>query len=47
MIEFQLAEMYRTAGNKQKAIERYKAAVQKDPKNNRVRMRLKELESKP
>jgi len=44
-IDFQLAELHRAAGSRDKAIERYKAAIQKNPKDTRARTRLKELES--
>lgn len=49
MTDFQLAELYRARGDKDKAIARYKSAIEKEkgPAANRARQRLKELESKP
>jgi tetratricopeptide (TPR) repeat protein len=43
-IDFQLAELYRASGDRARALERYKLAVQKNPNHQPAKNRLAELE---
>lgn len=43
--DFQIAEIYRTLGNKDKAIEYYKKTLEKQPNNGQAKRRLQELTS--
>ncbi len=45
-IDFQLGELYRELGEKDKALPRYKAALEKDPGLQPARARIAELEKK-
>jgi photosynthetic reaction center cytochrome c subunit/tetratricopeptide repeat protein len=45
-IDFQLGEYYRSKGNTEKALARYKAAVEKNPNDARAKARVAELEKK-
>jgi tetratricopeptide (TPR) repeat protein len=42
-VDFQLGELYRAAGERDKAIARYRMALQKNPQNQQARRRLHEL----
>jgi hypothetical protein len=42
-----IGEEYRRQGNREKAIERYRAALTKNPDNGMVKQRLQEMEKKP
>jgi len=44
-IDFMLGELHRQRGEKDKAIARYRAVLQKDPNNARAKQRLVELGS--
>jgi len=42
-VDFQLGELYRAAGERDKAIARYRMSLQKNPQNQQARRRLDEL----
>jgi Tfp pilus assembly protein PilF len=42
-----IGEQYRRLGERDKAIQRYRAALAKSPQNVMARQRLEELEKKP
>jgi hypothetical protein len=42
-VDFQLGELYRAAGERDKAIARYRMSLQKNPQNTQARRRLDEL----
>lgn len=44
MVDFQLAELYRTLNNKDKAVEYYQKTLQKMPNNQQAKRRLEELQ---
>jgi tetratricopeptide (TPR) repeat protein len=46
-IDTMIAEQYRLLGNREKAIERFRIALQKSPQNAMAKQRLEELEKKP
>ena len=45
-IDFELGELYRERGDTEKAVARYKMALEKEPKFSRARRRLEELSQK-
>jgi tetratricopeptide (TPR) repeat protein len=45
-VDTQLAELFRARGDTAKALERYRAALRKDPNNSRARQMIAELESR-
>ena len=46
-IDFQLGELHRTGGERDKALARYRAALEKTPQHQGARRRIDELEKKP
>jgi len=46
-IDVMIGELQRRAGNREKALERFRAALVKEPQNSMVKQRLEELERKP
>ena len=45
-IDFQIGELYLARDEKDKALERYKIALEKEPANHRAKARIAELEKK-
>jgi hypothetical protein len=46
-IDWELGELHRLRGETARALTRYRAALEKAPKNEQVRRRIEELEKKP
>jgi tetratricopeptide (TPR) repeat protein len=46
-IDVMIGELHRQAGDREKAIQRYRAALTKEPDNGAAKARLEELERKP
>jgi tetratricopeptide (TPR) repeat protein len=46
-IDVLIGEQYRSLGDREKAIQRYRAALAKSPQNGVARQRLVELEKQP
>ena len=46
-IDVMIGELHRQAGDRDKAIQRYRAALTEEPDNGAAKARLEELERKP